>query len=204
MLLKVCGMRENENIAALRDLQPDFMGLIFYPPSSRFAAETADPTLIRSLQTIRTVGVFVNANEHYMVKMVEKFALNLVQLHGTESPGICAFIRSLGVGVIKVFSVGNDFDFGQLAAYEPYVDYFLFDTQGKLPGGNGVAFNWEILQQYPSRKPFFLSGGIGLEELAHLKQLDLPQMVAVDVNSRFEIRPGLKDMEKLKQFQSLL
>lgn len=204
MLLKVCGMRERKNIEELEALAPDMMGLIFYPPSSRFAGEIADPKQIRALKTLRTVGVFVNAAASEIIKTVEKYGLNLVQLHGQESPEYCEFIQSLGVGVIKVFSVGNGFDFSRLAPYEPYVDYFLFDTKGKLPGGNGITFNWEILAEYPSAKPFLLSGGIGLEDQDRLRQLNYPKLVGIDVNSRFEIAPAHKDISQIQALKSIL
>jgi phosphoribosylanthranilate isomerase len=204
MKLKVCGMRQKENIEALEALKPDFMGLIFYEKSARHAEGMAKPKQIRAMRAIQKVGVFVNAPEAYMVRQIEQYALRMVQLHGQESPDTCAFMQSLGVNVIKVFSVGDGFDFASLRPYEDHVDYFLFDTKGKLPGGNGVRFNWEILQDYNSEKPFFLSGGIGPESVDKLRQFSHPQLFALDINSRFEIEPGLKDIEKIRAFQKSL
>ncbi|MEL7530214.1 MAG: phosphoribosylanthranilate isomerase [Bacteroidota bacterium] len=204
MKLKVCGMRNSDNIKALVALQPDYMGLIFFEKSPRHAEQIADAEMIRSLQGPIKTGVFVNAEESYVRHCVERFGLDALQLHGQESPDYCKRFAKQGLTIIKVFSVGNGFDFSRLAPYEGIVDYFLFDTKGKQPGGNGVVFNWDILQAYPSKTPFFLSGGISLEEKDRLAELDLPQLYAIDVNSKFEIEPGLKDIVKLKKLVAVL
>lgn len=202
MRLKVCGMRSPENIAALELLDPDYMGFIFWAPSKRYVS-TATPPLKDS---IKKTGVFVEASLDYIQSTMEQHNLKAIQLHGQETPAYCQIVSSWGVEVIKAFSVKDTFDFSQLQAYEEVCDYFLFDTKGKLPGGNGTQFDWSLLQEYPSQKPFFLSGGIGLEELPQLKALinmKLP-IYAIDVNSKFETAPGLKNTEAIKQLKDAL
>jgi phosphoribosylanthranilate isomerase len=202
MKLKVCGMREPNNIAALSDLQPDYMGFIFWAPSSRYVNETT-PKLD---QRIKKTGVFVDASVDYIQSSISTHQLQAVQLHGKETPNYCQLIQGFGVEVIKAFSVKNVFDFSTLEAYESSCDFFLFDTKGALPGGNGYTFDWSLLKEYPSQKPFFLSGGIGLENTQEIKELlntDLP-LFAIDVNSKFELAPGLKKIEELKQFKKEL
>ena len=124
--------------------------------------------------------------------------MNVIQLHGNENPEFCRNLKMENIEIIKVFSVNDDFNFSSLEPFENVCDYFLFDTKGKLPGGNGITFNWQILEKYKSQKPFFLSGGIGIEEIENIKKLNLP-IYAIDVNSKFEIEPGLKNIEHLKQ-----
>jgi len=195
-------MREPNNIAALSDLQPDYMGFIFWAPSSRYVNETT-PKLD---QRIKKTGVFVDASVDYIQSSISTHQLQAVQLHGKETPNYCQLIQGFGVEVIKAFSVKNVFDFSTLEAYESSCDFFLFDTKGALPGGNGYTFDWSLLKEYPSQKPFFLSGGIGLENTQEIKELlntDLP-LFAIDVNSKFELAPGLKKIEELKQFKKEL
>ncbi|MEL0226639.1 MAG: phosphoribosylanthranilate isomerase [Flavobacteriaceae bacterium] len=202
MKLKVCGMREPNNIAALSDLLPDYMGFIFWAPSSRYVNETT-PKLDKS---IKKTGVFVDASVDYIQSSISTHQLQAVQLHGEETPNYCRLIQGFGVEVIKAFSIKDTFDFTMLEAYESCCDYFLFDTKGDLPGGNGYTFDWSLLKEYPSQKPFFLSGGIGLENTQEIKELlntNLP-LYAIDVNSKFEVTPGLKKIEALKQFKKEL
>lgn len=200
MKLKVCGMKYQDNILEVADLQPQFLGFIFHEPSGRYF-EGSIPELHDSIQK---VGVFVDKSVEQIVHHIEKYQLDVIQLHGHESPEVCRLLKSTGKTVIKVFSIKDNFDFDVLKAYETVCDYFLFDTKGKLPGGNGYAFNWKILDKYPSTKPFFLSGGIGIDEIENLKQFNLSKAskycYAVDVNSKFEIEPGLKNIENLKKF----
>lgn len=202
MHLKICGLREPDNIEAILDLHPDYLGFIFYVRSSRYAGRHLDPVFTREITQAKKVGVFVDEDRFQIEDTVDTFGLDLVQLHGSESPELCEQLRSQGLEVIKVFSVGESFDFAALAPYESVVDYFLFDTKGKLPGGNGYAFDWRLLADYPSQKPYFLSGGIGPEHGQGLTDWQLPQVHALDVNSKFEVRPGLKDVEKLRAFRS--
>jgi len=202
MKLKVCGMREPENIKALAALTPDYMGFIFWAPSSRFVEGTT-PTLP---QHIKKTGVFVDATIYYIETIIKEHQLQAVQLHGKETPEYCSYVKSLDVEVIKAFSIKDHFDFTSLTPYENYCDFYLFDTKGELPGGNGYGFDWSLLTNYPSQKPFFLSGGIGLEHTIQIKALlntDLP-LYAIDVNSKFELAPARKNMDALTQFKNEL
>ena len=137
-------------------------------------------------------------------KQIENHKLNALQLHGNETPEICAVLKETGTEVIKAFSVGASFNFKNLEPYLPTCDFFLFDTKGPLPGGNGYRFNWSLLADYPFDKPFFLSGGIGLEYLPALKRIakEALPLYAIDVNSKFETAPGHKDLQTLKEFKT--
>ena len=209
MKLKICGMKYPDNILEVSQLLPDYMGFIFWKKSSRFF-DGEIPNLPKSIQK---VGVFVNAPLDEIVSKIEKYDLNLVQLHGNESVAFCLDLKheieklkQTPIEIIKVFSILDDFDFSVLKEYEAVCDYFLFDTKGKLPGGNGTVFDWKVLEKYPSTKPFFLSGGIGIEEIAPVKQLlktNLP-IHAIDINSKFEIEPGLKNKQLLEEFKSTI
>ena len=201
MKLKVCGMQETENIAALASLQPDYMGFIFWEPSKRYC--TTVPTDIP--KHIKKVGVFVDETTKQIKEKVKLFGLDTVQLHGDESPRQCAALLNL-CEVIKVFRIGPDFDFKTLTPYQDHCTYFLFDTQGPLPGGNGTAFDWKLLAGYTLDTPFFLSGGIGLghvEAIAEIRKRNLP-IHALDINSQFESKPGVKKIEKIEKFKQLV
>ena len=201
MKLKVCGMQETENIAALASLQPDYIGFIFWEPSKRYC--TTVPTDIP--KHIKKVGVFVDETTKQIKEKVKLFGLDAVQLHGDESPRQCAALLNL-CEVIKAFRIGPDFDFKQLAPYQDHCTYFLFDTQGPLPGGNGTAFNWELMKSYTLETPFFLSGGIGLDHvdaIAEIRKRNLP-IHALDINSQFESKPGVKKIEKIEKFKQLV
>jgi len=201
MKLKVCGMQETENIAALASLQPDYMGFIFWEPSKRYC--TTVPTDIP--KHIKKVGVFVDETTKQVKEKVKLFGLDAVQLHGDESPRQCAALLNL-CEVIKAFRIGPDFDFKTLTPYQDHCTYFLFDTQGPLPGGNGTAFDWKLLAGYTLDTPFFLSGGIGLghvEAIAEIRKRNLP-IHALDINSQFESKPGVKKIEKIEKFKQLV
>ncbi|MCG2431488.1 phosphoribosylanthranilate isomerase [Aequorivita xiaoshiensis] len=203
--LKICGIKQN--IAEVAKLQPDYMGFIFYDESPRYFNAEEIPQLPAG---VKKVGVFVDEKISKVIELTSKYALDIIQLHGNESN---EYIRDLqsnlefsGTLVWKAFSLHDKFDFSELSPYENTVDKFLFDTKGKEKGGNGYTFNWEILKDYTLNKPFILSGGIGLEEMESLKELlqtDLP-IYAIDVNSRFETKPGLKNTEDLKRFKNEL
>lgn len=199
MKLKVCGMKNNT--AEVAKLQPDYLGFIFYKNSPR-DFEGSIPKLPKG---IKKVGVFVDEKVEVIVDKIEKHQLNALQLHGHESPEICRLLKSTNKKIIKVFSIKDEFDFSVLNDYENVCDYFLFDTKGKLPGGNGYTFNWNVLKEYPSTKPYFLSGGIGLNEIEKIKKfIKSPASkycYAIDVNSKFEIEPGLKNIEELEKFK---
>ena len=202
MKLKVCGMRSSKNIINLAKIMPDYMGFIFWENSKRFVSNST-PDL---RGPVKKVGVFVNANLEYIKKCVEAHRLKAVQLHGNESPEQCSKLGEVDVEVIKAFAVHREFDFNEIVDYESVCDYFLFDTKGELPGGNGLHFDWTVLKDYPSKKPFFLSGGIGPNDFLAIKsiiKLNLP-LYAIDVNSKFEIEPGLKDIQSIKEFKSKL
>jgi phosphoribosylanthranilate isomerase len=202
MKLKICGMKYPNNILEVGSLLPDYMGFIFWDKSARYF----DGTLPTLPKTIKKTGVFVNASQDEILSKVTNHDLQAVQLHGHESVAFCQDLKNTlanTIEIIKVFSVDSEFDFNQIEPFETVCDYFLFDTKGKLPGGNGTTFDWKVLEQYPSQKPFFLSGGIGLDEIDLVKQIlktDLP-IYAIDVNSKFEIEAGLKNKEKLDRFK---
>ena len=244
MRLKICGLRQTENIESLLPLQPDYLGFIFYEQSKRCAEGVLDERFTKLLKfskpnsevPIKT-GVFVNEDLNKIKNIIEKYGLNAVQLHGDESVEFCRELwksvhpppplkgghdsskllhsfnqaRVLspleggrgvnhGLQIIKVFSINDDFEFSKTKKYEPICDLFLFDTKGKERGGNGVAFNWDILKKYDGENPFFLSGGIGPEDAAEIKKIKHPKLYGVDINSRFEIGPGMKDVEAVKKF----
>ncbi|AWX45431.1 Phosphoribosylanthranilate isomerase [Flagellimonas maritima] len=229
MKLKVCGMKYNPEEVA--QLQPDYLGFIFWTPSSRFYDSDSIADVPKN---IKKVGVFVDASIEGVFEKIETYELDGVQLHGNESPEFCRTLKEefipfraqsrkkiatnskevstapdlTKLEIIKVFSIKNDFDFSVLSKYENVCDYFLFDTKGRLPGGNGYIFDWNILTDYPSTKPYFLSGGIGLDEVNSLRSfLDSPaskMCYAIDVNSKFESEPGLKKIQQLKEFKKLL
>ncbi len=196
-------MKFTENIEAIASLQPDYLGFIFYDKSARFISSEI-PNLPK---TIKKVGVFVNASEETVVTTVLEHNLQAVQLHGKESVDYCKSIKKQlpDIEIIKVFSVKDEFNFDVLAPFESVCDFFLFDTKGKLPGGNGYTFNWNILENYPSTKPYFLSGGLGISELENISEFSKSKAskycYAIDVNSKFETQPGLKDFELVKQFK---
>lgn len=202
--LKVCGM--NKNTREVAALKPDYLGFIFWEPSKRHF-EGKMPSIPHS---VKKVGVFVDATIQDIADKVKTYGLLLVQLHGKESPGFCDELKTKipQLKIIKVFSIKDNFNFDQLKHFEDVCDYYMFDTKGKLPGGNGYAFNWEVLKNYPSIKPYFLSGGIGLEEIDSIKEFmkrpEAHYCHVIDVNSKFEIEPGLKNIEKLKKFKKVL
>lgn len=203
--LKICGMKYSENIQEIAALKPDYLGFIFWDKSSRKFDLKELPKLDSN---IKKVGVFVDASLEEIQTKIKTFQLDVIQLHGNESFEFCANLKKEKIEIIKAFSINNNFDFNQLKAYENVVDYILFDTKGKLPGGNGTTFDWQVLKNYNLQKPFFLSGGIGLTEISKTKEfLDSvlsKYCYAIDVNSRFETEPGLKNKNELEKFKKLL
>ena len=197
--IKVCGMRDSQNIYDLASLNPDYIGFIFFEKSKRDASNSLlTEDLARLDNTIKKVGVFVNATREQIQNQISKYKLDLVQLHGSESPELCNDIKDLDVKVIKAFSVDSEFDFKSTFPYKKTCDYFLFDTKGKEAGGNGVVFDWSILNKYDNEIPFFLSGGLDEKNINEINKLNHLNIHAVDVNSKFEIEPALKDIELLK------
>ncbi len=200
--LKICGMRHPDNIRDVMKYRPDYLGFIFYPGSPRYAGGNLEELSKMNIpSSILKTGVFVNERIDEIKKMASSFSLDLVQLHGEEPVKDCIELKKSGFKVVKVFSVGEDFDFSLMEPYAGDVDYFLFDTKGKYHGGNSIPFDWQIIEKYPYSIPVFLGGGIGLENIDLVKQIKNPYLYALDANSRLETTPGLKDPEKVKLFR---
>jgi len=200
MKIKVCGLRDAENLKEIAALGPDFVGFIFYDQSPRFVGEELNEDVVKALpRSIRKVGVFVNASPDYILRNVKKYDFQYVQLHGNETPDYCRSLRNRGLSLIKAFRVDEGFNFSMLNNYKAHCDFFLFDAKGDQPGGNGVTFDWSILSRYDNEKPFFISGGIGLNNLDQLDTLKGMKLYGVDVNSQVEVSPGIKDVAKVKE-----
>ncbi|MDR2764183.1 MAG: phosphoribosylanthranilate isomerase [Tannerella sp.] len=200
MTIKVCGMREAENIHAVARLDTDWMGFIFYPASPRCLpdGETC-ATLIRQC-TKTKVGVFVDAGAEEMLEKAARYGLDYLQLHGHESPDLCETLRQAECRVIKAFPVATAADLEQTAAYESCAAYFLFDTKCDTYGGSGRRFDWRALEAYTGRTPFLLGGGLRPESAEELFRFRHPQWTGVDLNSGFETAPALKDVVPLERF----
>ena len=259
MLVKICGMRDPENIRAVASLPIDLMGFIFYEKSSRYVRSTG---ILPVPANVQRVGVFVNADFDFVLEKIKTHQLHYLQLHGDETPEYCRDIQaeikasrtptlkgeppalfpdSEEIKLIKAFRVNADFDFSKTKRYEPYCAYFLFDTKKKtnavLPptpskggdfslrekllalsspplegvggwtapyGGTGEKFNWQLLQQYTGDTPFLLSGGIGAEDAQAVQNFSHPKFAGIDVNSKFELKPALKDVSKIEDFLDVL
>jgi phosphoribosylanthranilate isomerase len=232
MKLKICGMKYLENIQQVAELQPDYLGFIFYEKSKR----NFEGIIPEIPSNIKKTGVFVNEIKEIVISLIEEYQLEAIQLHGDESVEYikdlkCHFehsreifkkeIESLSakqkkklrqvqfdkpLEIIKVFGIKDEFDFSVLEPYLDVVNYFLFDTKGKERGGNGVKFDWTVLKDYPFDKPFFLSGGIGVddvEQIQIIRKTNLP-IYALDVNSKFESEPGKKKVKELKKFKEFV
>lgn len=202
MKLKVCGITQLEQLKRLDELGVDYAGLIFYEQSARCVTNKLSAEEVRPLLTsLKKVGVFVNAEEEYLMEKVETFGLDIVQLHGDETPGFCNHISNQ-VTVIKAFRItqSNEQNIDwMIKPYEEFCDYYLFDTNRKNAyGGTGEKFDWKILSHNKINKPFFLSGGIGLKDVEKLKAFEHPFFYCVDVNSRVEISEGIKDMSSIE------
>jgi phosphoribosylanthranilate isomerase len=208
MMLKVCGMREEANILAILDtkrkIKPAMLGFIFYDRSPRFVSNTLQPDFMRTLgERVQTIGVFVNADIQTIVATVERYHLRGVQLHGAETLAFCSELLTVlpnNTTLLKAFSIAEKQDFLRVADYKDCIDFALFDTKGAQHGGNGTRFDWALLQEYKAEVPFFLSGGIGLEHAAEIKHIRHAQLAGVDVNSRFETAPAVKNVEMLAHF----
>lgn len=203
MKIKVCGLRETENIEAVAALNPDYMGFIWYAQSPRYVYRLSEETLRKLPADIVKTAVFVNEIPDIIKALIEEYSFNAVQLHGQESPEICAELKQ-DVTVIKAFGLDEHFDFSKLKVYEGKVDYFLFDTKTPKHGGSGQIFNWDVLNEYNLSVPFFLSGGLSLDNLQQVKQIKHPAFYGVDLNSRFESAPGMKSISKLKKAFEIL
>ena len=194
MKIKVCGMRDAENIREVENLGIDMMGFIFWPKSKRYVSEKPEHLPI----SCKRVGVFVDENIDKVRHIADKYALDIIQLHGSESPEYAQELREWKV--IKAFNIATKEDLELTKPYEGIVDYFLFDTKGQSVGGNGEKFDWSVLDHYDGKTPFLLSGGIGPDDAERVKKFNHPKCIGIDLNSRFEISPGLKDVKKLKRF----
>jgi len=199
--IKVCGMRDAENIRQLVILPIDYIGFIFYAKSARFVAEKPEVSISSS---IKKVGVFVNSSKEEITAKIKEFDLQVVQLHGDESPEFCQETNDLGVETFKAFGIDNEFDWATIATYEGKVDYFLFDTKSKQYGGTGQTFNWEKLKGYPYKTPYWLSGGISLENIQEAARFEDNRLYGLDLNSKFEIEPALKNIHSLTQAISII
>lgn len=198
--IKVCGITLEADLFQLKAVGAHWAGLIFAPDSPRFVAGKLDPVRVKTFKELPKVGVFVNALEQDILDAIDTYGLNMVQLHGQETPAFCESVRR-HVKVIKAFRVRDTDSLSAMtAAYVDHCHYFLFDAYGKLPGGNGILFNWEVLNTYDHRLPFLLSGGIGPDSIQAIKALRHPKLFGIDVNSRFEESPGVKNMSSLKSF----
>jgi len=196
--IKICGMCDVENIREVSAFQPDYMGFIFYEKSPRFVGrDFVIPSQIPA--EINRVGVFVNQTMQFVIDTMNRLQLDNAQLHGDESVEYCEELKSHGVKIIKVFRVDEDFDFGTTTQFESVADFFLFDTNGKLYGGNAIPFDWTLLNQYNQEVPFFLSGGIQSENIEKLTNIKSLNIHAIDINSGVEDKPGFKNINKISE-----
>ena len=202
MIIKVCGMRDADNIREVEALGIDYMGFIFWPKSSRYVSEM--PTYLPT--KCKRVGVFVDASIGDVMTIAEQYQLDLIQLHGQESPSYITQLRphlsllNSKISIIKALNIATTADLANAKQYEGIVDYLLFDTKGKSVGGNGEKFDWSVLSAYTGNTPFLLSGGIGPDDAERVKAFNHPKCIGIDLNSKFELSPALKDVNKLQEF----
>lgn len=215
MKIKVCGLKDPANLQAILELPIDMAGFIFYPKSPRFAESKALRVWIdknpSAFGKVEKVGVFVNAEIEYVLNTVHDYHLDYVQLHGAESPEYCRELISYwSIGslrsakFIKAFQVTPAFDFEETERFEGLCSYFLFDAHGEQPGGNGVSFDWHKLEEYKGITPFLLSGGISEQDAETIRHINVKSLWGVDINSKFETKPGIKDPEKVANFVKAL
>lgn len=199
MKIKVCGMKYSDNIKAIQNLKPDFMGFIFYSKSKRYLNNDITIEWQDLEKSINKVGVFVNSTINDIVGIVEKYQLEFAQLHGNESVNDVKKLSETDIKIIKAFQIHEDFNWDIVSEYTPYVTYFLFDTAAKCYGGSGKKFNWNLLNHYKEQTPFILSGGISINDLQKIKNLNIPKLYGIDINSKFETEPGIKDVQLVKK-----
>ena len=205
MKLKICGLKHSENISEIAALQPDYIGFIFYEKSPRFCGDNVETLRATSLlpKHIKKIGVFVDETAEKILATVQKYGLDFVQLHGVETPDFCRSLKQnmKNIQLIKAVNIANISDIEKTKNYNSdCCDYFLFDTKTHLPGGSGKKFEWWTLDWYDGEIPFFLSGGISINDVAKLKEIQHPLFYGIDINSKFEIEPGLKDLTLVKNF----
>lgn len=194
MMTKVCGMRDAQNIRDVESLGVDWIGMIFWPKSKRYVAEV--PSYLP--EHLKKVGVFVDSTLDDILQHISDYQLDIIQLHGQESPDFAKALKPHTI--IKAFNIEKANDLLQTEKYEGIADYFLFDTKGKMAGGNGQKFDWSVLTAYQGKTPFLLSGGIGPEDAESVRSFHHPRCIGIDLNSRFESEPGFKDINQLKTF----
>jgi phosphoribosylanthranilate isomerase len=205
MKLKVCGLNNQQNILDISKIKPDFIGFIFYPKSKRYIANAITAQQFESMpHYVNRVGVFVNEDINVVEKNYKQYNLDYVQLHGNEDQRYCIKLYLKKIPVIKAFSIDTDFNFQNLGSYSPFCSFFLFDTKGDSPGGNGIKFNWDLLKQYNLNIPIFLSGGISPNDIDLIKEMNHEMIYGIDINSKFEIEPGLKNVEEVEKFKNEL
>ncbi len=199
MIIKVCGMRDSQNIKEIAALGVDYLGFIFYAKSPRYAA-AVDKAVLSSLpESIKKVGVFVDESVEQMRETAKEYGLDVLQLHGGETPLQALQLREEDYTIFKAFPIAEAADFEYLEEYEGCCDYFLFDTKTLQHGGSGQKFDWSLLENYKGKTPFLLSGGIDLDDAETIKKIKHPMFAGVDINSKFELEPALKDVEKVKK-----
>lgn len=197
-VIKICGLRDPQNIREIIQLKPDWIGLIFHPGSPRYISDPANLTFLNNLaKRPLTVGVFVNPHLGEIFRVTKILNINIIQLHGSETPDFCQELREYGFMVMKTFGIHNDFNFRHTDPYQNKVDYFLFDTRSPKLGGTGEKFDWDLLKEYRGETSFLLSGGISADTQCIPKHR---QLLGVDLNSRFETAPGIKDIGLLQKF----
>ncbi|GJM61083.1 phosphoribosylanthranilate isomerase [Persicobacter diffluens] len=206
LLWKVCGMRDPENIREVAALKPDLMGFIFYEPSPRHVSDLE--AVLESFRYLEedtyTVGVMVNPTIEEAVRLIDTGRFDYLQLHGKETPEFCASIKAKGLKVIKNFPMDENFNPEVLEPYRKVVDLFLFDTKTKEHGGSGETFDWNLLERIPEDIPYMLSGGLSLKNIKRAKRINTPKPVGLDVNSKFELSPAMKDVRKLMELKTIL
>jgi phosphoribosylanthranilate isomerase len=195
MIIKICGLMDYTNVKQVDTLLPDFIGMIFHSASPRNIGENILPKTRAA-----KVGVFVDGNVPQIIANAQRHELKYIQLHGHQDVSVAKDLHKKGYKIIKTFHIGHTMENESMEKYTSYADYFLFDTKGKYPGGNGLQFNWVILDDYRFETPFLLSGGIGPSDIESIKRISHPAFAGIDINSRFEIEPGLKNTELLKPF----
>lgn len=217
MIIKVCGLKDADNMRGVAEAGADWLGMIFWDKSPRCVDMQRIPTGLmpdRSgsigsspIGKCKRVGVFVDATPQYIITRVVQFGLDAIQLHGHETPTMIRNLRATlvpdllqSITIIKAISISQKEDMERCRDYEDAVDLFLFDTKCKCVGGSGESFDWSIIDDYDYSKPFILSGGIGPDDAPKIKALNHPQMIGIDVNSRFEVSPGIKDIDNVKSF----
>jgi phosphoribosylanthranilate isomerase len=199
--IKICGMTDRKNIEEIVESSPDYLGFIFYQGSKRYVGDFPDKSLFRNIPSpVMKAGVFVNEEPEIVNKITEDYELDLVQLHGHESVDYCNLLHNRGIKIIKAFEVNDAFDFSALEKYSEVCTYFLFDTKTGSGGGSGTKFNWGKLEEYQIDKPFFLSGGICHGDAQAIRQIKTRYLYGVDINSCFEVTPGIKETELVRKF----